>query len=255
MKTGHPAGTEYPNARLQSAVARPSPIAVPLTSMVPLRLGINPMMVRISTDFPPPEAPTSRGSRPCGRRATDGPAQSGGQIRRRGRVTRIAGWVATTVMATFRSMQRTSANTPSSTMTRKIDFTTEAVVCRPSDSALPLTRSPSPQATMPITSAMNGALIMPTSKCVTVIASCSRAMKIVRAHAAIEPGDQAAAVERRHRPRKARIGNAQDQRDDRAAGSAPRPDRDPWCAARRSPRASSSSRVRPCRSCRSGRRP
>ena len=35
------------------------------------------------------------------------------------------------------------ANRPSSTITRKIDFTTDAVVCRPSDSALPLTLSPS----------------------------------------------------------------------------------------------------------------
>src|SRR5579872_5153340 len=68
-----------------------------------------------------------------------------------------------------------TANKPSSTMTRKIDFTTEVVVCLPSDSALPLTRRPSLQATMPITSAMNGALRMPTSKWVTDIASCRRA--------------------------------------------------------------------------------
>ena len=34
------------------------------------------------------------------------------------------------------------ANRPSSTMTRKIDFTTEVVVCRPSDSALPFTFKP-----------------------------------------------------------------------------------------------------------------
>src|SRR6202158_5561671 len=71
-----------------------------------------------------------------------------------------------------------TANTPSSTITRKIDFTTEVVVCLPSDSALPFTRKPSLQATMPITSAMNGALIMPTSKWVMDTASCSRAMKI-----------------------------------------------------------------------------
>src|ERR671918_84455 len=49
------------------------------------------------------------------------------------------------------------ANRPSSTITRKIDFTTEAVVLRPSDSALPFTCSPSAQATMPITSPMKGA--------------------------------------------------------------------------------------------------
>ena len=42
------------------------------------------------------------------------------------------------------------ANNPSSTITRKIDFTTEAVVLSPSNSALPLTCSPSAQATMPI---------------------------------------------------------------------------------------------------------
>src|SRR5215475_3423246 len=67
------------------------------------------------------------------------------------------------------------AKMPSSTMTRKIDLTTDVVVCIPSDSALPFTFKPSPQATMPIASAMNGALIMPTSKCVTEIASCRRA--------------------------------------------------------------------------------
>src|SRR6202162_969512 len=69
-----------------------------------------------------------------------------------------------------------TANRPSSTITRKIDFTTDVVVCLPSDSALPFTRRPSLQATMPITSAMNGALRMPTSKWVTETASCSRAM-------------------------------------------------------------------------------
>ena len=69
-----------------------------------------------------------------------------------------------------------TANSPSSTITRKIDFTTEVVVCLPSDSALPFTRKPSLQATMPITSAMNGALMMPTSKWVTETASCRRAM-------------------------------------------------------------------------------
>src|SRR5512147_230142 len=68
------------------------------------------------------------------------------------------------------------ANRPSSTITRKIDFTTEAVVCSPSDSALPLTSNPSAQATTPITSPINGALMMPTLKWVSEIASSSRAM-------------------------------------------------------------------------------
>src|SRR6476619_4559083 len=65
------------------------------------------------------------------------------------------------------------AKRPSRTITRKIDFTTDVVVCRPSDSALPFTRNPSLQATIPITSAMNGALRMPTWKWVTEMASCS----------------------------------------------------------------------------------
>ena len=59
---------------------------------------------------------------------------------------------------------KNTANNPSSTITRKIDLTTDVVVCLPSDSALPFTRRPSLQATMPITSAMNGALMIPTSK-------------------------------------------------------------------------------------------
>src|SRR5579863_454738 len=71
---------------------------------------------------------------------------------------------------------KNTANSPSSTITRKIDFTTDVVVCLPSDSALPFTRRPSLHATMPIASAMNGALMMPTLKLVTDTASCRRAM-------------------------------------------------------------------------------
>src|SRR6516225_12501893 len=71
---------------------------------------------------------------------------------------------------------KNTANRPSSTITRKIDFTTDAVVCLPSDSALPRTRKPSEQATIPITSAMNGALRMPTLNVVRETASRSRSM-------------------------------------------------------------------------------
>src|SRR4029078_8918939 len=70
---------------------------------------------------------------------------------------------------------KTTANRPSSTITRKIDLPTDVVVCLPSDSALPFTRRPSLQATMPITSAMNGALMIPTSKWVTETASSRHA--------------------------------------------------------------------------------
>src|SRR5206468_3480613 len=66
------------------------------------------------------------------------------------------------------------ANTPSITITKKIPFTTEDVVCCPSDSALPCTASPSTQATMPITAAMTGALMMPTMKWSIEMASRSR---------------------------------------------------------------------------------
>src|ERR1700730_5008080 len=57
-----------------------------------------------------------------------------------------------------------TAATPSRTITKKIALTTDTVVCRPSDSALPLTWRPSTLATMPITSAINGALLIPTMK-------------------------------------------------------------------------------------------
>src|SRR4029077_20728834 len=50
---------------------------------------------------------------------------------------------------------KNTAKRPSRTITRNIDFTTEVVVCLPSDSALPFTRNPSLQAMMPIASAMN----------------------------------------------------------------------------------------------------
>src|SRR5581483_717097 len=66
------------------------------------------------------------------------------------------------------------ANTPSITMTKKMPFTTEAVVCWPSDSALPCTAKPSTQATMPITAAITGALMMPTVKWSIEIASRRR---------------------------------------------------------------------------------
>ena len=106
------------------------------------------------------------------------------------------------------------ANRPSRTMTRKIDFTTEAVVCRPSDSALPFTCSPSAQATTPMTSAMNGAFSMPTLKWVSEIASFRREMIDLGAHAAIEPGHQAAAVKRGHRAEEGEHRQGDDQRQD-----------------------------------------
>src|SRR5262249_32430574 len=56
------------------------------------------------------------------------------------------------------------ANTPSITMTKKMPFTTEAVVCWPSDSALPCTASPSTQATLPMPAPITPPLLTPPLK-------------------------------------------------------------------------------------------
>ncbi len=134
--------------------------------------------------------------------------------RRRGRAPGSPPRLAGRHRLTSRSQAKNMAKKPSSTMTRKIDLTTEAVVCRPSDSALPSTSRPSTQATMPIISAMNGALIMPTAKWSSEIASRSRARKTSGLDAAIEPAHQAAAVERRHRAEEGEDRHRDDQRDD-----------------------------------------
>ena len=70
------------------------------------------------------------------------------------------------------------AKSPSTTMTMNIAFTTDAVTCRPSDSADPFTASPSIEAISPITKAMKGALIRPTAKCFQVMTDCRRARKV-----------------------------------------------------------------------------
>ena len=62
-------------------------------------------------------------------------------------------------------------------MTTKIDFTTEAVTCWPSDSALPPTFMPSTEAIVPMIMAMNGALIRPAKMVLRSMATRSRSMK------------------------------------------------------------------------------
>src|SRR5579875_9364 len=59
---------------------------------------------------------------------------------------------------------KNKANSPSATMIMKIDLTTDAVTCRPSDSAEPLTAKPSTQEIKPMMSPMKGALINPLKK-------------------------------------------------------------------------------------------
>ncbi len=56
----------------------------------------------------------------------------------------------------------------------KMDFTTDAVTWRPSDSAEPSTAKPSIVAITPMVSAMNGALIRPTMTWWTPTAAWSR---------------------------------------------------------------------------------
>ena len=155
------------------------------------------MMVRSSTDLPPPDAPTRPRISPAPHVEReviehDVLAEADHEVMHRDGVS-----VGPSVHSHIPIEAKKMANTPSRTITRKIDLTTEVVVCSPSDSALPLTRRPSLHATAPIISAMNGALIRPTSKCVTETASCRRSMKIA-GHPAIEPRHQPAAIERGH---------------------------------------------------------
>ena len=125
-------------SRAASAASR----SIPNTSMLPLILGTRPMMVRVSTDLPAPEGPTkprisprftsrSRRSRTlvCAELHRDiaNPDDRVGYFRRHRHIPIDA---------------KKIANTPSMTITKKIPFTTEDVVCCPSDSALPSHRKP-----------------------------------------------------------------------------------------------------------------
>ena len=137
---------------------------MPNTSMLPAILGTRPMMVRVSTDLPAPDGTDEaedfaaldveiEAVEHLGRaelhRDVANPDDGVGCFRRHRHIPIEA---------------KKIANTPSITMTKKIPFTTDEVVCWPSDSALPCTASPSTQATMPITAAITGALMMPTVK-------------------------------------------------------------------------------------------
>ena len=91
------------------------------------------------------------------------------------------------------------ANTPSITMTKKIPFTTEAVVCWPSDSALPCTASPSTQATMPDHRRHDRRLDHADGEVIDRDRIAQSQQERFRIDAAIEPRHEAAAIERRHR--------------------------------------------------------
>ena len=137
---------------------------MPNTSMRPLTLGTRPMMVRVSTDLPAPEGPTKPRISP---RLTSRLSPSRILVAPNCTVMSRTRMMASVCLARHRHIPidaKKIANTPSMTMTKKIPCTTDDVVCWPSNSALPSTASPSTQATMPMTAAMTGALMMPTVK-------------------------------------------------------------------------------------------
>ena len=84
-------------------------------------------------------------------------------------------------------------------MTKKIAFTTDDVVCWPSDSALPCTASPSTQATMPITARHHRRLDHADDEMVDRDRVAQAQQESFRLDAAIEPRHQPAAIQRRHR--------------------------------------------------------
>ena len=116
----------------------------PAPRSCPAAWAARPMIVRSSTDLPLPEPPTRPRISP--RRTSSDRWSSttcSPKPTTRSR-TRIAGIGASVCIRAHIPIEaKKMANRPSSTITRKIDFTTEVVVCSPSDSALPLTRRPS----------------------------------------------------------------------------------------------------------------
>jgi len=70
--------------------------------------------------------------------------------------------IVSLVMSYTQTAEKKIENTASMTMTRKIETTTERVVCRPTLSALPWTFRPSRQPIKAITKPNTGAFISPT---------------------------------------------------------------------------------------------
>src|SRR5579863_5278003 len=81
-------------------------------------------------------------------------------------------------VAQYVTAAKNIANSPSMTITIKIDLTTDEVTHRPSDSADPRTSMPSVEAMRPITIAMNGALMRPTMNVLMPMAFWSRSRKL-----------------------------------------------------------------------------
>ncbi len=112
------------------------------------------------------------------------------------------------------------ANTPSSTMTRKIDFTTETVVWVPSNSALPFTARPFAAGDDADRQRHERRLDHADLEMRHRNRVAQPGDEHGRAHPAIEPGDQPAAVERGHGAEEGEDRQGADERDD------PRQDQD-----------------------------
>ncbi len=168
-----------PAAPLRAAVMVGADRRSPITSISPLRRGMRPMIVRISTDLPPPEAPTRPRISPLRTSSDkmidhDMPAETDHEVAaRESQIAPVASCIAT-----FRSMRRTPQTAVEHDHQKDRLHDRSGGLLAERLRRFPSPASPSLQATMPITSAMNGALMMPTSKWVTDTASCSRAMKI-----------------------------------------------------------------------------
>ena len=162
---------------------------------MPLRFGSRPMMVRSSTDLPPPEAPTRPRISPRRTSSERRSSTTGRRIRPRGRApgSPICRLGAAIGSHSDRGEENGEQAVEHDDQEDRFHHRCRGLLAE--RSALPLTRRPSTHATTPITSAMNGALIMPTSKCVERDRLAQPRDEDLRAHAAVEPGTPA----RRHR--------------------------------------------------------
>ena len=106
------------------------------------------------------------------------------------------------------------ANSPSSTITRKIDFTTEAVVLQPERLGAALDLQPLGAGDDADHQRHERRLDHADLEMGERDRLLQARDEDLGAHAAIEPGDQAAAVERRHRAEEGQHGQRDDQRED-----------------------------------------
>ena len=171
------------------------------------------MMVRINTDLPPPEAPTSPRISPLAdveRQMVDHhlPAETDHEVMNADRELR-----GHLLHRYIPIDAKNTANRPSSTITRKIDFTTEVVVCLPSDSR----RALHPQAFAAGDDADHQRHERRLDDADLEVGDGNSLMQAGdvdrRAHAAIELRHQPAAIERGHRSDEAQDRQGADQRD------------------------------------------